>query len=163
MNDPREMQSTPSAGTGYAFSIDKDVVRVVTDFWSPVSETGGVLSGAIAGKVAEVVKAVPPTPDTISREGSVVRGCEGLDEVFAAEEREGRYYIGEWHTHTDRNDFPSSTDVFACLQVLSRSGLPSIVLAIVAGPKAADVTFYQITADGLLIRGEKETPLNRLN
>ena len=78
-------------------------------------ETGGELFGAydVERHIIYIILADPAPIDSISSETSFIRGIAGTEErIKLIQERTfGQVtYLGEWHSHTDRSNAPSTTD-----------------------------------------------------
>lgn len=77
------------------------------------NETGGILIGRYVEnhRLAEIVQAVGPTPDSRAGRTWFWRGTKGLQELLdRLWINEGLYYLGEWHYHVRSSPAPSPTD-----------------------------------------------------
>ncbi len=78
-------------------------------------EVGGILIGRyLGGDVGLLVsEGIGPPQDSISGPSSFERGTHGLAELLAERWAEDprKYYVGEWHYHTDAVPWPSHQDL----------------------------------------------------
>ena len=78
------------------------------------SEAGGVLLGQRRGRHLEVTYATSPFPTDSRKRTAFIREPDGHQEEASRRWQlsKGRVgYVGEWHTHPERQPTPSSIDV----------------------------------------------------
>ncbi len=78
-------------------------------------ETGGILIGHYSEDltIARIEAASDEPPDSRAGRTWFVRGQVGLAEILQRAWREGRYYLGEWHSHPGASPAPSGPDLSA--------------------------------------------------
>lgn len=76
-------------------------------------ETGGILIGHYSEDLASarIETASDEPPDSIAGRTWFVRGQTGLAGILERAWREGRYYLGEWHSHPGASPAPSGPDL----------------------------------------------------
>jgi len=75
-------------------------------------ETGGIFVGRYvdSNRVARVTEMIDPPTDSESALSSFWRGEGNLAEQLKALWAEGKYYLGEWHSHPGMSPRPSGLD-----------------------------------------------------
>lgn len=77
-------------------------------------ETGGIVIGYYSADraTAHVVDVTPAPSDSRRSRRSFLRGVRGLRSLLRRRwDRDGHYYIGEWHYHPDATPTPSHRDL----------------------------------------------------
>ncbi|MBG8556105.1 ThiF family adenylyltransferase [Hymenobacter guriensis] len=100
---------TPTAvairAAAYAFMQEETIGRAGT-------ETGGILTGHIQPDGAiHVLNASGPGPAAVHSTALFKRDVAYCQQFLADEEKAGRVYVGEWHSHPNENNNPSQTDL----------------------------------------------------
>lgn len=104
-------------------------------------ETGGILIGRYSGdlRTALVEMATEPTLDSKSARARFYRGVQGLEELLSRLWRRPGgmrwYYLGEWHSHAERDPVPSPRDVAEMQRIAEseRYRCPEPVLVLLGG------------------------------
>lgn len=100
-------------------------------------ETGGILVGHYTDALDCAVVTRASRAPSDSKRGATwfVRGVRGLQRWISRLWHEGRYYLGEWHSHPGTDPTPSAIDI-AQMRAIAGSSLyrcPEPILVIVGG------------------------------
>ncbi|AHJ95549.1 ThiF family adenylyltransferase [Hymenobacter swuensis] len=89
----------------YSFVQEETIRRAGT-------ETGGILTGQLQpdGSI-QVLNASGPGPAAVHSTTLFKRDVAYCQQFLADEEKAGRVYVGEWHSHPNENNNPSQTDL----------------------------------------------------
>jgi len=74
-------------------------------------ETGGILIGTYAGRIADIHEATAPPRDSRATRTTFERGTHGLLRLLQKRWSAGEHYIGEWHAHPNASPHASLTDL----------------------------------------------------
>ena len=84
---------------------------------TPGIETGGILIGSVSAGLVYIKHASPPGPAavrTATRFERDVAFCQQFLDEYTAQ---GMLYLGEWHSHPNENNSPSSTDLTSLARI----------------------------------------------
>ena len=122
-------------------------IRAMRDARLPF-ETGGILFGLvdIPAKSIHLVDASPAPPDSEERQGSFVRGMQGVEALIQGVRRktDGQVrYVGEWHSHPPRASArPSPIDAHQIDWLAALMGMDSMpALMLIAADQQMAVIF----------------------
>ena len=110
------MSEWQSADGRFGASLNDQVVSQLQQYCARAhpEETGGVLIGRYdeSHRIALIVEATLPPPDSSFGRFRFVRGIAGLAEQFKRlwMRTPRHYYLGEWHYHPGSSTTPSSQD-----------------------------------------------------
>ena len=101
-------------------------------------ETGGILVGSYTRRhtVAEVVEALPATPDSKAGRIWFFRGVAGLNRLLNRYwKRKRLYYLGEWHFHPSGRPISSPRDCAQMQEIAQcdQYACPEPVLLVIGG------------------------------
>lgn len=110
------------SGATVVFSTKAIAAIVDATKRKPDCETGGILIGHYSDDLtcAWIDDATGEPPGSQSGRTWFLRGQRGLRKVLATFWRDGRYYVGEWHSHPHSSPTPSAPDL-SSLRNISRS------------------------------------------
>ncbi len=108
-------------GATVKFSTEAVAAMVAATRKRPDRETGGILIGRYSSDLTVAwVEAITDEPwDSRAGRTWFVRGTAGLKKLLKNFWRDGRHYIGEWHSHPNYNPDPSFPDLSA-IQAIAR-------------------------------------------
>ncbi|GAB3879629.1 hypothetical protein GCM10028824_43360 [Hymenobacter segetis] len=93
-----------------------DFMRQLT-LATPGVETGGILIGKISAGLVHVQYASPPGPGAVRTPMRFERDVESCQQFLNGYAAQGLLYLGEWHSHPDENNNPSTTDLTSLARI----------------------------------------------
>ncbi|WP_315922109.1 Mov34/MPN/PAD-1 family protein [Mesorhizobium sp. SP-1A] len=100
---------------------------------STQAEAGGILIGSYRGSHIEVLSCTTPLPKDVRKRTLFDRIDRGHhDAAFEAWKKSGRTetYVGEWHTHPERNPSPSGLDLRTWRKITKKQSDPVVFIIV---------------------------------
>lgn len=117
-----------------------------------VREAGGQLFAHFDENIVRIQKATGPRPADYRSRNSFVPNRSAERREIRRLFRIGLYYVGDWHTHPERNPSPSQTDLtsFRDMFLKSKHELAGFVMVIVGTAPVPNCLFVALcTGDSL--------------
>lgn len=122
-------------------------------------EAGGQLFGRFEGNNTVIVAATEPKAfDTRSRYGFIPNQWLQRLEI-KAQHKEGKHYVGDWHTHPQRVPLPSSADINSMIECFRKSHHElKAFLMVIVGTAEPQEGFFVCLVDSHSMSRLKLTP-----
>lgn len=103
-------------------------------------EAGGQLFARVSADLINIENATGPRPTDVRKRRSYVPDRASEQQEIAANHAEGLHFIGDWHTHHQRQPVPSLRDIQSIAECFRRSthSLRGFVLVIVGTASLPD-------------------------
>lgn len=112
-------------------------------------EAGGQLFGTISGREVVVERATGVRPGDRRRRTSFVPNRAAEQHEIAVQHRDGRVYLGDWHTHPELAPAPSARDLASVREIARKSRhLAGPVVLVVVGTAPPPLGIHVLLHDG---------------
>lgn len=124
-----------------------ETIHELVDEHGAATETGGILLGRHDAGTIEIMAAGDPGPQAKHTSTSFTRDLIHAQRLAAgAWVRDGRQWIGEWHTHPAGAPVPSTTDLATYRHLLETPDLAfSAFVSLIVQPSPARMSSWIIT------------------